>query len=74
LGEAGIVSLSATAVPLDATTPQGVYLADRGTFTRADGSTGRAFDATLPMDNVDTKYASETGRAAWQPQVFALAA
>jgi Ca2+-binding RTX toxin-like protein len=64
LADAGIVSLSATAVPLDATTPQGVYLADRGTFTRADGTTGRAFDATLPFANVDTKYAGETGRAA----------
>lgn len=65
LADLGIVSLTVTSELLNATTPQGTLLRERGTFTRADGSTGNMFEAVFETDATDTIYRGEKGVAAW---------
>ena len=61
LSDMGIASITATGQPLNTTTPQGVTLAARGTFTRTDGTTGNVFDAILETDGTDTIFLGEKG-------------
>lgn len=65
LAALGIRSISVNATGLGATTPQGTWLEGRGSFTWADGRTGNAFDAVFQVDEIDTKFAGDEGKAAW---------
>ncbi|WP_091753513.1 calcium-binding protein [Methylobacterium sp. ap11] len=64
----GIREIGLATQGLDATTPQGTRLTAAGQVTFADGRTRRIFDAVLPANDTDTRYAGEAGRAAWQGQ------
>ncbi len=65
LEDLGIVSISLNSSALDIVTPQGTTLVGTSTFARADGSTGNAFDAVFELNDVDTRYLGETGKAPW---------
>ena len=65
LDDLGIVSLNLAASPIDIVTPQGTHLLSASTFTRADASTGNAYDAAFALSDVDTRYLGEAGTAPW---------
>jgi hypothetical protein len=67
LAALGIVSINLGTTALGVTTPQGTQLLARGSFTRADGSTGRAYDAIFDTNATDTRYTGERGAAPWAP-------
>jgi hypothetical protein len=62
----GITQISLATQTIDVTTPQGTRLTAAGQVSFADGRTRRIFDAVLPANDTDTRYAGEAGRAAWQ--------
>jgi hypothetical protein len=62
----GIKEISLATQTIDVTTPQGTRLTAAGQVSFADGRTRRIFDAVLPANDTDTRYAGEAGRAAWQ--------
>ncbi|MFA6605358.1 MAG: hypothetical protein WCS75_00005, partial [Sphingomonas sp.] len=66
LNDLGIVSLGVTSNSLDLTTPQGTRLTGYGDVTLSNGSVRRMFDAAFASSDVDTRYAGESGQAAWQ--------
>ena len=61
----GIVSLNLDNTPLGIVTPQGATLRVEGTFTWDNGDIGRTVEAIFELNNVDTKYRGEAGRAPW---------
>src|SRR5262249_21300887 len=61
-----IVAINLATVALNGTTPQGTRLLNSGTFTRADGTTGNAFEAVFQTDLTDTVYHGDAGRPSWQ--------
>jgi hypothetical protein len=67
LAALGIVSINLGTTALGVTTPQGVQLLARGSFTRSDGTAGRAYDALFDTNATDTHYTGESGTAAWSP-------
>jgi hypothetical protein len=67
LAALGILSINLGTTALGVTTPQGTQLLARGSFTRADGSTGRAYDAIFDTNATDTRYTGERGAAPWAP-------
>lgn len=66
LDQLGLRSIGLTPTALGVTTPQGTDLLSYATFTRADGTSGQVFEAIFQSNDVDTRYAGEAGRAAWQ--------
>ncbi|MEL7519186.1 MAG: calcium-binding protein, partial [Pseudomonadota bacterium] len=66
LDELGIVSLDAIGQPLDATTAQGTQLTGFGDVVFENGIRRTMFDSILDFDDVETRYAGESGRADWQ--------
>ena len=65
LEDLGIVSLSLTRTPLTHTTPQGTRLEGLAEYLRANGTTGRMFDAVFALNDVDTRFDGEAGLAPW---------
>jgi hypothetical protein len=61
-----IVSLSLSSTPLNVTTPQNATLLSRSDVTFADGHTTKMFEAIFGANEVDTKFAGESGFAPWQ--------
>ena len=53
-------------VPIAVTTPQGAQLTGYGDVVFADGTVTQLYDAELRSNDVDTRYAGESGRAPWQ--------
>ncbi|MEM7778320.1 MAG: hypothetical protein AAF732_22290, partial [Pseudomonadota bacterium] len=65
LAELDIVSIDAVGETLDAVTPQGTTLREKGGFTRGDGSTGDVYEAVFETDPTDTIFRGESGHAVW---------
>ena len=66
LDELGIVAFDLANDPLNVTTPQGADLLSTGLVEFDDGSTVRMFEALFHSIETFTRYAGESGRAAWQ--------
>jgi len=66
LEDLGIVSITVTGTTeLGLTTPQGTLLERETIYTRADGTTGNAFDAVFEMNDVSTRFDGPAGLAPW---------
>ena len=74
LADLGIVSITVDGEALDAVTPQGTTLRERGTFTWDTGEVGNVFEAIFELSDVDTKYMGETGLAEWLTGADAIGA
>ncbi len=66
LDELGIVSIDLGAAPLDITTPQGADLLATGMVALESGEERRMFEAIFESFETYTRYAGESGLAAWQ--------
>ncbi|PYF01795.1 Ca2+-binding RTX toxin-like protein [Rhodopseudomonas faecalis] len=66
LDQLGIVTLDLAAAAIDITTPQGARLTGVGDVTFETGAVRHLYDAILASNDTDTKYAGESGHAAWQ--------
>lgn len=67
LDQLGIVSISLASQAIGLTTPQGAELVSGSDVTFASGRISHMFEALFQSDDIDTHYAGEDGRAAWQP-------
>jgi hypothetical protein len=65
LGDLGITAINLAVSAVNARTPQGTALLDKGAFTWASGGTGLFYDAVFQTSAVDTRFTGEAGRAPW---------
>jgi len=65
LAASGIVSLSAAGSVIDLTAANGNRLVAEGIYTRADGSTGKVYEAIFDTNPVETRYLGDGGSADW---------
>ncbi|HVJ03762.1 MAG TPA: calcium-binding protein, partial [Sphingomonas sp.] len=66
LAQLGIVSLSLSTTSLNVSTPQNARLLSRSDVTFVGGRVSQMFEAIFTANEVDTKYAGESGLAPWQ--------
>ncbi|HEX6742240.1 MAG TPA: hypothetical protein VF079_10670, partial [Sphingomicrobium sp.] len=66
LDELGIAELSLGTTAININTPQGTRLLSGSDIIFADGTVRHMFEAIFTSSDVDTHYAGESGRAAWQ--------
>ncbi|MGN7932723.1 calcium-binding protein, partial [Sphingopyxis sp. 22461] len=75
LADAGIVSISLTATTLPETDVRGNVIVREGSFTRADGTTGKVGDVALDVSDTDTRWTgaqTPSQAAAALPQIAGI--